>query len=70
MIMSNWINTKEQKPNFGETVLVYCKIYGKFLATYEQIENTGWGNWRYENDLGILPPVYWMRIPEIPTSQP
>ena len=64
----SWIKTEIQKPKFGELVLVYCRIYGRFLATYERIEDTNFGNWRYESNLGILPPVFWMNIPEIPVE--
>ena len=32
-----WVAVSERLPEFGETVLVYCKIYGLFLATYEFI---------------------------------
>lgn len=67
-----WIAVSERLPEFGETVLVYCKIYGKFLATYEFIgdfQGEKYGNWRDLNgNLGILPPVYWLQIPETPNS--
>lgn len=65
-----WIKTKTKKPQFNEVVLVYCKIYGRFLATYECIgdfEGEKYGNWKDLNgNSGILPPVYWIKIPEIP----
>ena len=61
-----WIKESERKPEFGELVLVYCKLYGRFLASYEQIGDTTWGNWSYNGQMGILPPLYWMRIPDIP----
>ena len=68
----HWVATSEQLPEFGVTVLVYCKIYGKFLATYEYIgEFAGekYGNWRdFNGNLGILPPVYWMEIPKPPCA--
>jgi hypothetical protein len=32
-----WIKTELQKPKFDETVLVWCRIYGRFLSTYEHI---------------------------------
>lgn len=62
-----WIKTEHRKPKFDELVLVWCRIYGRFLATYEEIDGTGWGNWRdMKGNLGILPPVYWMKLPEPP----
>lgn len=66
----SWVAVSEQLPKFGETVLVYCKIYGRFLATYEYIGDFAgeqYGNWRdFNGNLGILPPVYWLQIPEPP----
>jgi len=68
----SWVTTSEQVPEFGVTVLVYCKIYGKFLATFEYIgEFAGdkYGNWRdFNGNIGILPPVYWMEIPKPPCA--
>lgn len=64
-----WIKESEHKPPFGERVLVYCRIYGRCLYTYEFIgEAFGekWGNWHDGKNLGVLPPVYWCHIPEIP----
>lgn len=66
----SWVAVSERLPEFGETVLVYCKIYGRFLATYEYIgdfQGEKYGNWRgFNGKLGILPPVYWLQIPEPP----
>ncbi len=66
----SWVAVSERLPEFGETVLVYCKIYGRFLATYEYIgdfQGEKYGNWRdFNGNTGILPPVYWLKIPEPP----
>lgn len=66
----SWVAVSERLPEFGETVLVYCKIYGLFLATYEfigEFQGEKYGNWRdFNGNLGILPPVYWLQIPETP----
>ncbi len=65
----SWVKTEQRKPKFDEPVWVWCRIYGKYLATYEEIDGTGWGNWRdFNGNLGILPPVYWLEIPEVPTE--
>jgi|SRR5690606_9953216 len=68
--VSGWVAVSERLPEFGETVLVYCKIYGRFLATYEfigEFQGEKYGNWRdFNGNLGILPPVYWLQIPEPP----
>jgi hypothetical protein len=65
-----WVAVSERLPEFGETVLVYCKIYGRFLATYEfvgEFQGEKYGNWRdFNGNIGILPPVYWLQIPEPP----
>jgi hypothetical protein len=65
-----WVAVSELLPEFGETVLVYCKIYGRFLATYEfigEFQGEKYGNWRdFNGNLGILQPVYWLQIPEPP----
>lgn len=64
-----WIKTEDKLPEFGELVLVYCRIYGIFLASYELIgefDGKEFGNWHDGTNLGILPPVYLMKIPEIP----
>lgn len=37
----DWIKTEHRKPKFDELVLVWCRIYGRFLATYEEIDGTG-----------------------------
>ena len=66
----SWVAVSERLPEFGETVLVYCKTYGLFLATYEfigEFQGEKYGNWRdFNGNLGILPPVYWSQIPEPP----
>jgi len=68
----HWVAVSERLPEFGETVLVYCRIYGRFLATYEfigEFQGEKYGNWRdFNGNLGILPPVYWLQIPEPPCA--
>jgi hypothetical protein len=68
----SWVAVSERLPEFGETVLVYCKIYGRFLASYEfigEFQGEKYGNWRdFNGNLGILPPVYWLQIPEPPCT--
>lgn len=65
-----WIKTEDRKPEFDVPVWVWCRIYGRFIATYEYIgdfEGERFGNWQDHNgNLGILPPVYWMLLPEPP----
>ena len=69
-VVISWVAVSERLPEFGEAVLVYCNIYGRFLATYEfigEFQGEKYGNWRdFNGNLGILPPVYWMQIPEPP----
>lgn len=67
---SEWRKTEDENPDFGVTVIAWCRIYGTFLATYENIgdfDGEQYGNWMdFEGNLGILPPVYWMYIPTKP----
>ena len=67
-----WVSTSDKLPEFGETVLVYCSLYGRYLATYEFIgdfQGEKHGNWMdFNGNLGILPPIYWMKIPDIPNK--
>lgn len=68
-----WIKVEDKLPEFDELVLVWCKLYGNFLATYEEIgELNGirYGNWRdFGGSLGILPPIYWCPLPEAPKDK-
>ena len=62
-----WIKTEKRKPGFGELVLVYCSIYGRYLSTYQEIGDSGWGDWTdWEGKRGGLPPVLWAHIPALP----
>lgn len=65
---NDWIDERLHKPEFGVPVLVYCRIYGRFVATYEQILDTEFGNWHNGKELGILPPLYWMPLQELPNQ--
>jgi hypothetical protein len=65
---SNWILTKERNPHFGEPVFVWCRIYGRYIGTYEQIEDTSFGNWNDGKQSGVLPPIYWMPLPDPPNQ--
>lgn len=64
-----WIATEDRLPEFDTNVLVFCRIYGRFTASYVFIgEAFGekWGNWHDGKQLGILPPTHWMPLPEPP----
>lgn len=63
-----WISTKHRLPEFNIPVLVYCRIYGVFIASHDRIDDTNWGNWRHGDELGILPPTHWMPLPESPVN--
>lgn len=69
VIASAWISVKERLPEFNTLVLVNCSIYGRFLASYEfigEFQGVKYGNWKHNDELGILPPTHWMSIPELP----
>lgn len=64
-----WISAKEKKPEFGVSVLVFCRIYGTFIAHYEfvgEFDGEKFGNWHDGKALGILPPTHWMPLPSPP----
>ena len=64
-----WVKESDIKPEFGKIVPVYCRLYGKFFASYEYIgsfRGEYYGNWKIGDELGILPPIYWFDIPEPP----
>ncbi len=67
-----WVLVSDRLPEFGETVLAHCRIYGRFLATYEfigEFQGEKYGNWvDFNGNIGILPPVYWLQIPELPCT--
>ena len=62
-----WKITIIEHPPFGQPVLVWCRIYGFYVGAYMQIEDTDWGNWSDGENTGVLPPVCWMPLPEVPT---
>lgn len=58
-----WVPVIDRLPEFGLPVLVNCRIYGSFIATYERlVEGSDYGNWRHDKALGILPPTHWREI--------
>ncbi len=62
-----WISVDIEIPEFNTPVLMYCKIYGRYIGWYQQIEGEC-GNWHDGNVLGVLPPTHWMPLPEPPKS--
>ena len=65
---TRWISVEETKPEFGEPVFVWCRIYGRYIGTYHQIGGTDFGNWSDGKDLGVLPPLFWQPLPTPPTN--
>ena len=63
---TRWISVEETKPEFGEPVFVWCRIYGRYIGTYQQIDGTRFGNWSDGKDLGVLPPLFWQPLPTPP----
>lgn len=63
---TRWISVEERLPEFGEPVFVWCRIYGRYIGTYQQIDGTRFGNWSDGKDLGVLPPLFWQPLPTPP----
>ena len=68
-ILNPWIPVSERLPEFDETVLCYCRIYGRYSGVYARIDDTEWGHWCNQEHCGILPPVLWMPLPPIPDKE-
>ena len=63
---TRWISAEKRLPEFGEPVFVWCRIYGRYIGTYQQIDGTRFGNWSDGKDLGVLPPLFWQPLPTPP----
>ena len=57
-ILNPWIPVSERLPEFNETVLCYCGIYGRYTGVYARIDDTEWGHWCNQEHCGILPILY------------
>lgn len=67
--MEKWIDVKDRLPEFNETVLVCCRIYGRYLGNYVKIvPEYSWGEWRDFNNKICLPPTHWMPLPKPPVK--
>lgn len=67
--ISPWIPVAERLPDFGESVLVFCRIYGRYVGQYVfigEFRGEKYGNWHDGKNLGVLPPTHWMPLPEPP----
>ena len=65
-----WISVKDQHPPFDEWVLVYCRIYGRYLGSYSRIDpDYDFGHWCDGKNYGVLPPTHWMHLPPPPHNK-
>ncbi|MBK9800718.1 MAG: DUF551 domain-containing protein [Bacteroidetes bacterium] len=67
-----WIRVSEKMPDFDVSVLVFCRIYGVFIAQHKYIgdfQGEKYGNWYDGKDLGVLPPLFWMPLPSPPKTE-
>jgi hypothetical protein len=65
---SKWISVKDEPPPLDTWVLVWCRIYGTYIGCNERIYGN-WGNWNDGKTLGVLPPLFWMPLPESPDDK-
>lgn len=68
-----WKDEAKEKPEFGRPVLAYCKIRGRFVGVYYEIEvehdfDRGSGHWASPRGYGIDAPVCWAELPELPAE--
>lgn len=64
-----WVSVEDRLPEFNKPVLAFCRVYGRYIGWYEFIgEAFGekHGNWNDGKNLGVLPPLFWMPLPEPP----
>ena len=64
-----WISVKDRLPSRDTTVLCFCRIYGRYVGSYQGIDVTDFGQWCNQSDCGILPPTHWMPLPEPPKER-
>ena len=65
--LRDWISVEDRLPEYSKPVLVYCKIYGRYVTTYENHgEYSEFLDWKGRG--GALPPTHWMPLPEPPTG--
>ena len=67
----NWIKVKDRLPEMEIVVLVYCPLWGMYIAHYEKIDpDYNAGHWiDFYGNKGILPPTHWMPLPEPPITE-
>lgn len=63
---NKWISVDEKLPEADETVLCYCRIWGRYVGCMTKILYTNNHQWSNSTETGILPPTYWQPIPEPP----
>ena len=61
-----WISVKKELPDFDKTVLVYCHLWGRYLATYNRLGDTNYGEWKDFNNESVIPPSYWSELLDPP----
>ena len=67
--VEGWIRVEDRLPDFNTPVFVNCKIYGRYIASYNfigEFNGEKYGNWHDGKNLGALPPSHWMPLPAPP----
>jgi hypothetical protein len=70
-VKGEWISVEDRLPEFGTPVFCWESFSGRWVGSYEQIENTAYGNWwnHFSNEKGYLPATHWMALPLPPTEK-
>ena len=64
-----WISVKDRLPEFEQTVIGFCPVYGRTIRFYSRIaSDIDAGHWDdvLTGLMGGLPPSHWMRLPQPP----
>lgn len=65
-----WVSVNDVHPEYDVHVIVYCRIYGRYLASWRRIDpDYNWGEWRDFNNNVCLHPTHWQPLPSPPKTK-